>query len=125
MSSVRDQATILWGEMSEAACGELRTGCIVSLSGHASRMDKWVLASSVAQEVYSPSVGVIKCAVLTRRRALSLYTHISNITWNYSNPGRSAGTVSDRSEHDIRSFDVDADEAATFAGVNRLWELVN
>jgi len=59
------------------------------------------------------------------RRALSLYTHISNIAWKYDNPGRSAGTVSDRNEHDIRPFDVDAAEATTFAGVNRLWEIIS
>lgn len=61
---------------------------------------------------------------MARRHALSLYTHISSITWKYDDPGRSAGSVSDRALHDIRPFDMDAAEAATFAGVNRLWEMI-
>lgn len=61
---------------------------------------------------------------LACRHALSLYTHISSITWKYDDQARSAGSVSDRSLHDIRSFAVDAAEATTFAGVNRLWEMI-
>ena len=59
------------------------------------------------------------------RHALSLYTHISSITWDTAcSPSHAKGAVSDRETHDIRAFELDADEATSFGGVNRIWELI-
>jgi hypothetical protein len=53
-----------------------------------------------------------------------LYTHISSITWDMARPDRAKGAVSDRESHDIRAFDMDEDEVASFDGVNRLWDII-
>ncbi len=70
-----------------------------------------------------------KCAKLllwtcSDRHSLSLYTHISSITWDMARPDRAKGAVSDRESHDIRAFDMDEDEVASFDGVNRLWDII-
>ena len=62
---------------------------------------------------------------MSNRHALSLYTHISSVTWDTQQPDRAKGAVSDRESHDIRAFDLGAAEATSFASVNRLWEIID
>jgi kinetochore protein Spc24 len=54
------------------------------------------------------------------RHQLSLYAHVSKITWQFEAPARVAGTVS----NPLRAFDFDPQATPNFEIVNTLWELM-
>ncbi|MEW5297536.1 MAG: hypothetical protein WDW38_006707 [Sanguina aurantia] len=58
------------------------------------------------------------------RNQLSLYAHISQITWNLSQPDVTAGAVSDAGSGDIRPFRLDSRQVSQFELVNQLWALI-
>lgn len=53
---------------------------------------------------------------------MSLYAHISKITWHYEQSDRVAGTVSDPALGDIQLFDLDPAAMSEYALVNALWD---
>lgn len=57
-----------------------------------------------------------------RRHQLSLYAHVSKITWQFDRPTRVAGTVSTPSQ--LRPFDFDPAATPDFEIVNQLWEMM-
>lgn len=58
------------------------------------------------------------------RHQLSLYAHISSITWQFDNEDRVEGAVSDPVSGDIRHFDLDPKAMTQFEIANHLWELM-
>ena len=58
------------------------------------------------------------------RHQLSLYAHVSKITWQLDNDNMVAGTVSDPKSHDIRRFEINATTTSKFELVNALWEML-
>ncbi|KAL4452276.1 hypothetical protein ABPG75_007938 [Micractinium tetrahymenae] len=56
------------------------------------------------------------------RHQLSLYAHVSKITWQFDRPARMAGTVSTPSQ--LRPFDFDPAATPDFDIVNQLWEMM-
>lgn len=61
---------------------------------------------------------------LVRRHQLSLYAHISKVTWRLDQEDTVAGTVSDPKSSDIRLFNFDTSATPKFELVNALWELL-
>ena len=57
-----------------------------------------------------------------RRHQLSLYAHVSKITWQFDRPNRVAGTVSTPSQ--LCPFDFDPAAMPDFDIVNQLWEMM-
>lgn len=57
-----------------------------------------------------------------RRHQLSLYAHVSKITWHFDRPNRVAGTVSTPSQ--LCPFDFDPAATPDFDIVNQLWEMM-
>ena len=66
------------------------------------------------------------CSHTPRRHQLSLFAHISKITWRLDQgEERIAGTVSDPKSGDLRPFDLpDAKGRDSYDLVNGLWELM-
>ena len=60
-----------------------------------------------------------------RRHQLSLYAHISKITWHFDRADRVAGTVSNPSTGDMRKFELDPQELGEFGVVNALWGMMD
>lgn len=58
------------------------------------------------------------------RHQLSLYAHISKVTWRLDHEDTVAGTVSDPKSGDIRLFNFDTSSTPKFELVNALWELL-
>ncbi len=59
------------------------------------------------------------------RHQLSLFAHISKITWRLDKEDCIAGTVSDPKSGDLRPFDLaDSGNKSTFEVVNSLWAVV-
>ena len=58
------------------------------------------------------------------RHQLSLFAHISKVTWRLDQDDRIAGTVSDSSTGDIRTIDLDPGRMTEFERVNKMWELL-
>ena len=54
------------------------------------------------------------------RHQLSLYAHVSKITWQFDAPARVAGTVA----NPMRTFDFDPATTPNFDIVNALWDLM-
>jgi kinetochore protein Spc24 len=63
-------------------------------------------------------------AAAARRHELSLYAHVSKITWQFDQQGTAAGTVSDPDAGNIRKFEFALDTTPPFEVTNRLWELL-
>ena len=63
-------------------------------------------------------------APLRRRHQLSLFAHISKVTWRLDVEERIAGTVSDPSTGDIRAIDLDPARLTEFQRVSSMWELL-
>ena len=55
---------------------------------------------------------------------LSLYAHVSRITWDFSRSERVAGTVSDPARGTLQPFDFDPQQTPEPEVVNALWELI-
>ena len=56
------------------------------------------------------------------RHELSLYVHISNISWKLQNAdGRIAGTICSPEYKDIRTIDLDPTEKSQFEIINSIW----
>lgn len=56
------------------------------------------------------------------RHELSLFAHISGITWDFNKPATFSGTVSDVKSGDIRQFDVDPSRTSQYELVNKIWQ---
>lgn len=61
----------------------------------------------------------------TRRHQLSLYAHISKITWHFDQRDRVAGTLSSAATRDVHKFELDPQELGEFEVVNRLWDMMD
>ena len=59
------------------------------------------------------------------RHQLSLYAHISKVTWHFDKRDKVAGTVSNTSTGDICKFELDPQELGEFEIVNQLWEMMD
>jgi hypothetical protein len=59
------------------------------------------------------------------RHELSLYAHISKVTWQFDREDEVIGTVSDPASGDIRRFDLDPKTMSDFEVVNKLWEVID
>jgi kinetochore protein Spc24 len=64
-------------------------------------------------------VGVAAC-----RHQLSLFAHISNITWNFDQKDRMAGVMSNNKTGDIKQFALDPASTNQFDIVNQLWDYI-
>ncbi|GAX83510.1 hypothetical protein CEUSTIGMA_g10935.t1 [Chlamydomonas eustigma] len=59
------------------------------------------------------------------RHQLSLFAHISKITWKLDREESVAGTVSDQKSGDLRPFDVpDSQSLSQYELVNKLWQVL-
>ena len=58
------------------------------------------------------------------RYQLSMYAHITHVTWRLEQQDAVAGTVSDSKSGDIRTFNFDPKSVSEFELVNALWELL-
>lgn len=58
------------------------------------------------------------------RHQLSLFAHISKISWQFDDESRVCGTVSDPDHADVRPFDLPID-TPTFEVTNKLWSLMS
>lgn len=57
--------------------------------------------------------------------ALSLYTKISNITWDYSaGSGKLAGTIGNDASKSLQPFSLDTRSITSFELANKLWEMI-
>ncbi|GAB4819058.1 hypothetical protein N2152v2_006104 [Parachlorella kessleri] len=59
------------------------------------------------------------------RHQLSLYAHISKVTWHLDKRDKVAGTVSNTSTGDICKFELDPQELGDFEVVNQLWDMID
>lgn len=60
------------------------------------------------------------------RYELSLYAHISNITWQLQRSSLHVrGTVSDMVSKDIKKIDLDPAEMSEFELVNAVWDTIS
>lgn len=59
------------------------------------------------------------------RHELSLYAHISNLTWQGRDASRWLGTVSDTAAGDIRTVDITEDTMSHFDMINRVWDSID
>lgn len=59
------------------------------------------------------------------RHQLSLYAHISKVTWEFDAKDKVAGAVSDPSGGDIRHFDFNPKETTHYEIVNGIWEMMD
>jgi hypothetical protein len=67
---------------------------------------------------YDPDI-----SLLPRRHELSLYVHITNISWHLqNNHSRISGKVHRPATKDIRHIDIDPAEKSQFDVVNLIWE---
>ncbi len=64
------------------------------------------------------------CIRLARRYQISLFAHISNISWSLDREDRVAGTVSNAQSGDLRPFDLAASTMDEHTLVNELWKLI-
>jgi kinetochore protein Spc24 len=63
--------------------------------------------------------------ISSSRHQLSLFAHISKITWKLDKEDSIAGTVSDQKNGDLRHFDVpDTQALSQFELVNKLWQVL-
>lgn len=84
---------------------------------------KHVLISSCIHSLLLPCrLGCCSWPLLCCRHQLSLYAHVSKITWQFDRPNRVAGTVS--TPRQLRTFDFDPATTPDFAIVNELWDLM-
>ncbi|KXZ52867.1 hypothetical protein GPECTOR_8g249 [Gonium pectorale] len=58
------------------------------------------------------------------RHQLSMYAHITRVTWRLDQQQAVAGTVSDSKSGDIRIFNFDPNTVSKFELVNALWQLL-
>ena len=63
--------------------------------------------------------------LLARRHELSLYAHISKLTWQGQKPEMWQGAVSDSAAGDIRSIDLDSRQLSEFYMINMVWDLID
>lgn len=57
--------------------------------------------------------------------ALSLYTKVSNITWNYSVPaGKLAGSIGMENTKEVRPFCIDTRAMTSYEVANKLWDMI-
>ena len=66
----------------------------------------------------------IRLPLFLPRHQLSLYAHVSKISWEFGAGGRVAGTVSDPVSTDLRHFDLPEGSLSQFEMTNALWDLV-
>jgi kinetochore protein Spc24, animal type len=59
------------------------------------------------------------------RHQLSLYAHVSKLTWQFDKSDRVVGTVSDPANGDIRRFELDPKAVPRAEIANRLWDLID
>ncbi|KAL3142886.1 hypothetical protein ABBQ38_003174 [Trebouxia sp. C0009 RCD-2024] len=59
------------------------------------------------------------------RHEVSLYAHISKLTWQKSGPAVWRGAVSDSAAGDIRTIDIDTSMLSHFEMVNRVWDAID
>jgi kinetochore protein Spc24 len=57
------------------------------------------------------------------KHELSLYAHISKISWAYDRPDRIKGRVNGAGE--VKPFDFAPDEMTEFELVNKMWDLID
>ncbi|PNH05604.1 hypothetical protein TSOC_008103 [Tetrabaena socialis] len=77
-------------------------------------------ATATAQEV--AAISSSEDSLL--RHQLSMYAHITRVTWRLDQQQAVAGTVSDSKSGDIRIFDFDPTSVSHFELVNGLWQLL-
>lgn len=65
---------------------------------------------------------LVHLTVDPHRHLLSLYAHITKITWHYERSDRVAGTVSNPARGDIQLFDIDPASMSEASLVNALWD---
>ncbi len=58
------------------------------------------------------------------RHQLSLFAHISNITWNFDQKECVAGVMSNNKTGDIKQFALDPSSRSQFDIVNELWDYI-
>lgn len=58
------------------------------------------------------------------RSQVSLFAHISRITWQLDREDRIMGTVADAQQSQIRKIDIDPAACTTYEAVNQLWQLL-
>ena len=63
--------------------------------------------------------------ILLCRHELSLYAHISNLTWQGHNAKHWLGTVSDTTAGDIRIVDLADDQLSQFDMINKVWDIID
>jgi len=57
--------------------------------------------------------------------ALSLYTKVSNITWNYSvPPGKLAGSIGMENTKEVRPFCIETRSMTSYEVANKLWDMI-
>lgn len=59
------------------------------------------------------------------RHELSLYAHISKLTWQGRSSQHWLGAVSDSAAGDIRTIDLDSQQLSEFEMVNRVWDIID
>lgn len=59
-----------------------------------------------------------------KRHQLSLYAHITKVSWHFEKAQLVSGTVSDPGTGDIRPFEFDPAAMTQFEVVNKLWDLL-
>lgn len=62
---------------------------------------------------------------LSCRHELSLYAHISKLTWHGKEPDMWQGTVSDSAAGDIRTINLNSSKLSHFEMVNRVWDMID
>ncbi|PNW75267.1 hypothetical protein CHLRE_12g519850v5 [Chlamydomonas reinhardtii] len=77
-----------------------------------------------AQKAAQEASSVMSADEAVTKHQLSLYAHITRVTWRSDQQPLVAGTVSDSSTGDIRLFSFDSAATSRFELVNALWELL-
>lgn len=60
----------------------------------------------------------------TKRHQISLYAHITKVSWHFEKQDMVSGTVSYPNTGDIRPFEFDPKNMSQFQVVNTLWDML-
>lgn len=63
--------------------------------------------------------------IMLCRHELSLYAHISSLTWQTHDAKRWLGNVSDTAAGDIRTVDLSEDDNSHFDMINKVWDVID
>jgi len=107
-------------DRSKGEIGQLRSASESAGAQHEALRER-ARSASAAHDAATAELAVLEP---NKRHQLSLYAHISKMSWHFEKESTVAGIVSDPKTGDIRQFEFNPRTLSHFDIVNRLWDLV-